>query len=77
MLAAFALGLDKKDSPAIWIQMNEGRLAAVLENDPDESIEIYNALLHDLSSQHPAYGELKFWLQVGPAKFQRFLSIPL
>ena len=50
------------DMPDLWSQMLQGRLAQSMNEDPAESVEIYTALLRDLSSSHPLYGELMYWL---------------
>ncbi|MBM76098.1 MAG: hypothetical protein CMK59_11910 [Proteobacteria bacterium] len=52
----------------LWIQMYEGRLTEAIEGKPAEAVSIYSALLTDLSSSHPLYGELM--LCKGEAQFR-------
>ena len=60
---------QQPSSPAdLWIQIYEGRLTEAMESNHEYAIEIYSALLENLSPDHPVYGELMFWK--GEAQFR-------
>ena len=60
---------QQPSSPAdLWIQIYEGRLTEAMEGNHEYAIEIYSALLENLSPDHPIYGELMFWK--GEAQFR-------
>ena len=55
------LWAQQPSSPAdLWIQIYEGRLTEAMESNHEYAIEIYSALLENLSPDHPIYGELMF-----------------
>ena len=60
LLASLALGQD--NLPEMWVQLHEGRLVHLVEGEPKDAIEIFEALLSGLSNEHPLYGELMFSL---------------
>jgi len=60
LLASLSFGRD--NLPEMWVQLHEGRLVHLVEREPSEAIEIFEALLSGLSNQHPLYGELMFSL---------------
>ncbi len=60
LLTSLSFGRD--DLPEMWVQLHEGRLVHLIEEEPEEAIEIFTALLSGLAEQHPLYGELMFSL---------------
>ena len=56
------LALAQDDLPDLWVQMHEGRLVHLIEGNPVEAQEIFQALLKDLPNQHPLYGHLRYSL---------------
>ena len=63
------LWAQQPSSPAdLWIQIYEGRLTEAMDSNHEYAIEIYSALLENLSPDHPIYGELMFWK--GEAQFR-------
>jgi hypothetical protein len=57
------------NTPDLWSQMLQGRLALSLHEEASESVEIYSALLRDLSPTHALYAELMYWL--GRAQYEQ------
>ena len=56
------LAFGDDNLPELWAQLHEGQLVHLVDGAPQESIEIFQALLKGLSPSHPLFGDLLFSL---------------
>ena len=63
-LLCMSLGFaqEETDSSQLWMQLYEGQLSQIIEGNPEESIEIYNALLENIGKEHSIYADLHYHL---------------
>lgn len=53
---------EETDSSQLWMQLYEGQLSQIIEYEPSDSIEIYNALLDSISVDNPIYSDIYYQL---------------